>query len=70
MKFKLTEDHQVRLSDKILKAGVYTIEELEKAHSHDSLEFCVKYTKLGKKLAPYVEETQVKDKSKKKEKNV
>ena len=54
MKFKLLEDHQVRLSDKVLKAGVYTLEELELAHSHDSLDFCMKFTKLKDKLIPHV----------------
>lgn len=57
MKYNLTEDHQVRLSEVVLKAGVYTLEELQEAHKHDSLKFCMEHTKLGKKLIPIVEES-------------
>lgn len=56
MKYRLLEDHQVRLSATILKAGIYTLEELEESHKHDSLKFCLKHTKLKDKLIPYKEE--------------
>lgn len=50
MKYKLLEDHQVRLSDQVLKSGIYTLEELEEAHKHDSLNFCLNHTKLKNKI--------------------
>lgn len=56
MKYRLLEDHKVRLSDVILKAGVYTAEELLEYHKHDSLSFCLKHTKLKNKLVAYEEE--------------
>ena len=56
MKYTLLQDHQVRLTDTVLKAGVYTLEELQKAHTDSSLEWCLKYTNLSKKLTPFVEE--------------
>lgn len=65
MKYELLEDHKVRLSDKILKKGIYTKEQLEEAHKHDSLDFCIKYTKLGSKLKEFVEK-QIKINKKKK----
>jgi len=65
MKYKLSEDHRVRLSNTVLKAGVYTLEELKKAHEHDSLDFCIKYTKLGAKLSPVTEESDSSTKKKK-----
>lgn len=61
MKYQLLEDHQVRLSDTILKAGIYTLEDLREAHKDGSFEFCLKYTKLGSKLIPYVEENQIEE---------
>jgi hypothetical protein len=65
-KFKLLKDHKVRLSDQVLKAGVYTLEELEEAHKHDSLEFCLNYTTLKEKLVPFEEVEQVEQKTNKK----
>lgn len=50
MKYKLLEDHQVRLSDKIIKAGVYTTEEMETFHEDGSFTFCLKNTELKNKL--------------------
>jgi hypothetical protein len=60
MKYKLTENHQVRLSDTIIKAGVYTLEQLKEFHKDQNFEWCVKYTKLAKKLIPFVEEIKTK----------
>lgn len=60
MKYTLLEDHQVRSTDTVLKAGVYTLEQLEKAHTRDSLAWCLKYTKLGKKLTQSIEESETK----------
>lgn len=34
----------------MLKAGVYTLQELEKSHEHDSLTFCLEHTKLKNKI--------------------
>lgn len=57
MKYRLLEEHKVRLSDKVLKPGVYTLSQLEEFHKHDSLEFCIKHTKLGAKLEIFNEKT-------------
>lgn len=65
MKFQLIEDHQVRLSDKILKAGIYTLEELEAAYAHDSLQWCIKNTTLGSKLTTFIENELEETKTKK-----
>lgn len=59
MKYRLLEDHKVRLSDVTLKAGIYTLEELEEFHKHDSLNFCMKHTKLQDKLVIYKEEESI-----------
>lgn len=58
MKYRLLEDHKIRLSDVILKAGVYTLAELVEYHKHDSLDFCLKHTKLKDKLVAYEEEVK------------
>lgn len=50
MKYTLLQDHKVRLTDTILIAGEYTIEQLKEAHPDDSFEFCMKYTTLKEKL--------------------
>ena len=60
MKYTLTQDYQVRLTDIVLKAGVYTLEELQKAHTESSFEWCLKYTNLSNKLTPFVEESKTK----------
>lgn len=60
MKYRLLQDHQVRLSDTIIKAGVYTLEELKNLHKETDFDWCLKYTKLAKKLSPFVEEIKTK----------
>jgi hypothetical protein len=65
MKYRLLEDHQVRLSNKVIKAGVYTLEQLEKFHEDGSFSFCMKNTKLKSKLTPFIEEEVKPKKSKK-----
>jgi uncharacterized protein YlzI (FlbEa/FlbD family) len=65
MKYKLLEDHQVRLSDKIIKAGVYTIEEMEAFHEDGSFTFCLKNTELKNKLVVCNDTNQVVEKIKK-----
>jgi hypothetical protein len=56
--FKLLQDYKIRLTDNILKAGVYSKQQLEEAHEDGSFEWCLKYTKLGKILVPFVEEVK------------
>lgn len=55
MKYELLEDHKIRASDVVIKKGVYSYEDLKERHikEHESLEFCLKYTKLGSKLKVY-----------------
>ena len=60
MKYTLSQDHQVRLTETTLKAGVYTLEELQKAHTESSFEWCLEYTTLSKKLTRLVEEIKTK----------
>jgi hypothetical protein len=60
MKYTLTEDHQVRLSDIIIKAGIYSLEELKELHKEADFEWCLRNTKLSKKLIPFVEEIKTK----------
>lgn len=60
MKYTLSQDHQVRLTETTLKAGVYTLEELQKSHAESSFEWCLKYTNLSKKLTPFVEQIKTK----------
>jgi hypothetical protein len=70
MKYQLKEDHKVRNTNIILKAGIYTLEQLQEAHKQDSLEFCIKYTKLGSKLFPLLDEEIAPIKAKKGKNNV
>jgi hypothetical protein len=61
MKYKLLEDHQVRSTETVLKAGIYTLEQLQEAHTQDSLDWCLKYTKLSKKLILFIEEAETRE---------
>lgn len=72
MKYQLLEDHKIRNTDVILKAGIYSLQELRDYHIQDSLEYCIKYTKLGVKLIPFIEKEEVKtsEKQNKGKKNV
>ena len=57
MKYELLEDHTIRLSEVLIKKGVYSYEDLKERHTkqNESLEFCLRYTKLGSKLKVYEE---------------
>ena len=68
MKYTLSQDHQVRLTETTLKSGVYTLEELQKAHTESSFEWCLKYTNLSEKLTPFVGEVIAEEIKNKKEK--